>query len=110
MNTTTDQTPRSEVQSNTSPKSVDVTSNNNGSTSESHTPPLPQKVKSPENIKKRKSKFDIVEPRQEESAKIDDKQNSKKSNEWDMFAEVDNIGDFNVGFSLFSISSFGMSY
>ncbi|XP_043463151.1 serine/threonine-protein kinase PRP4 homolog isoform X1 [Leptopilina heterotoma] len=94
MNTTT-VTPRSEVQSNISPKSVDVTSNNNGSTSESHTPPLPQKVKSPENIKKRKSKFDNVESRQEESAKIDDKQNSKKSNEWDMFAEVDNIGDFN---------------
>ncbi|XP_051175544.1 serine/threonine-protein kinase PRP4 homolog [Leptopilina boulardi] len=97
MNTTT-VTPRSEVQSNMSPKSVDVTSNNNGSTSESHTPPLPQKVKSPENVKKRKSRFESVENRQEESVaktKTDDKQNSKKSNEWDMFAEVDNIGDFN---------------
>lgn len=100
MNTTT-VTPRSEVQSNMSPKSVDVTSNNNGSTSESHTPPLPQKVKSPENVKKRKSRFESVENRQEESVaktKTDDKQNSKKSNEWDMFAEVDNIGDFNVSF------------
>ncbi|XP_033221932.1 serine/threonine-protein kinase PRP4 homolog [Belonocnema kinseyi] len=97
MNTAT-VSPRSEVQSNISPKSVDVTSNNNGSASESHTPPLPQKSKSPETVKKRKSRFDNEDEKQEEAAekiKTDDKQNSKKSNEWDMFAEVDNIGDFN---------------
>ena len=110
MNTTT-VSPRSEVQSNISPKSVDATCNNNGSTSESHTPPLPQKSKSPETVKKRKSRFDNEDVKQEEAVekiKTEDKQNTKKSNEWDMFAEVDNIGDFNVSFN-FSFYIFAIS-
>lgn len=97
-------TPPSESQSNISQKSIEVPSNNNESTSESHTPPLPEKPKSPQ-IKKRKSRFEDVLPEEidknedikpTEKIKQEEKQNSKKSNEWDMFAEADNIGDFNV--------------
>ncbi|XP_012344274.2 serine/threonine-protein kinase PRP4 homolog [Apis florea] len=96
-------TPPSESQSNVSQKSIEVPSNNNESTSESHTPPLPEKPKSPQ-IKKRKSRFEDVLPEEidknedikpTEKIKQEEKQNSKKSNEWDMFAEADNIGDFN---------------
>ena len=97
-------TPPSESQSNISQKSIEIPSNNNESTSESHTPPLPEKPKSPQ-IKKRKSRFEDVLPEEidknedikpTEKIKQEEKQNSKKSNEWDMFAEADNIGDFNV--------------
>lgn len=96
-------TPPSESQSNISQKSIEIPSNNNESTSESHTPPLPEKPKSPQ-IKKRKSRFEDVLPEEidknedikpTEKIKQEEKQNSKKSNEWDMFAEADNIGDFN---------------
>ncbi|XP_043261585.1 serine/threonine-protein kinase PRP4 homolog [Colletes gigas] len=97
-------TPPSESHSNVSQKSIEIPSNNNESTSESHTPPLPEKPKSPQPVKKRKSRFEDAPP--EDIEKIDDikptekikqeeKQNAKKSNEWDMFAEADNIGDFN---------------
>ncbi|KAK2576956.1 hypothetical protein KPH14_005569 [Odynerus spinipes] len=97
-------TPPSESHSNTSQKSPEMPSNNNESTSESHTPPLPEKPKSPQPVKKRKSRFEDALP--EESEKIeniknsekvkqDEKQSTKKANEWDMFAEADNIGDFN---------------
>ena len=103
-------TPPSESQSNVSQKSIEVSSNNNESTSESHTPPLPEKPKSPQ-VKKRKSRFEdapseeidkIEDTKPTEKIKQEEKQNAKKSNEWDMFAEADNIGDFNVRkFSLF---------
>lgn len=92
-----------------SPKSVEVVSNNNDSPSESHTPPLPETLKlSPQATKKRKSRFADAPPdhdleKQEETGNnvdktktVDDKQTTKKANEWDMFAEADNIGDFNV--------------
>lgn len=97
-------TPPSESQSNVSQKSIEIPSNNNESTSESHTPPLPEKPKSPL-IKPRKSRFEdppseeadkIEDTKPAEKVKQDDKQNAKKANEWDMFAEADNIGDFNV--------------
>ena len=97
-------TPPSESQSNVSQKSIELPSNNNESTSESHTPPLPEKPKSPQLVKKRKSRFEDA-PLEEadkaedikpmEKIKQEEKQNAKKSNEWDMFAEADNIGDFN---------------
>lgn len=95
-----------ESQSNISQKSVEVPSNNNESVSESHTPPLPtEKLESPQSlIIKRKSRFEDAPPNESDKAanktserlKQEEKQNSKKSNEWDMFAEADNIGDFNV--------------
>ncbi|XP_015125476.1 serine/threonine-protein kinase PRP4 homolog [Diachasma alloeum] len=93
------------VQSNSSPKSVEVVTNNNESTSESHTPPLPRE-KSPQAVKRRKSRFDDA-PENKENKKVEEKEgeeknsgkeektNSKKANEWDMFAEADNIADFN---------------
>ncbi|XP_011314174.1 serine/threonine-protein kinase PRP4 homolog [Fopius arisanus] len=91
------------VQSNSSPKSVEVVMNNNESTSESHTPPLPRE-KSPQSIKRRKSRFDdppedkenkeTFEEKEKNNGK-DEKTISKKANEWDMFAEADNITDFN---------------
>ncbi|XP_023289657.1 serine/threonine-protein kinase PRP4 homolog isoform X2 [Orussus abietinus] len=96
--------PHSGTHSNLSQKSVEITSNNNESTSESHTPPLPEKPKSPEpTAKKRKSRFDdnaVEKPEKreekpEEKPKIEEKPCSKRANEWDMFAEADNIGDFN---------------
>lgn len=96
--------PPSETQSNHSQKSTEITSNNNESTSESHTPPLPEKPKSPQLVKKRKSRFDepVIEESEKrdetkitEKVKVEDKQSTKKPNEWDMFAEADNIGDFN---------------
>ncbi|CAK9803492.1 Serine/threonine-protein kinase PRP4 homolog [Anthophora plagiata] len=96
-------TPPSESQSNVSQKSIEIPSNNNESTSESHTPPLPEKPKSPQ-IKKRKSRFEDAPPEETdknedikplEKIKQEEKQNPKKANEWDMFAEADNIGDFN---------------
>ncbi|KOC67439.1 Serine/threonine-protein kinase PRP4 like protein, partial [Habropoda laboriosa] len=96
-------TPPSESQSNVSQKSIEIPSNNNESTSESHTPPLPEKPKSPQ-IKKRKSRFEDAPPEEAdknedikptEKIKLEEKQNPKKANEWDMFAEADNIGDFN---------------
>lgn len=93
-------------QSNISQKSLEVPSNNNESVSESHTPPLPtEKLESPQSsIIKRKSRFEDAPPNESDKAtnkaserlKQEEKQNSKKSNEWDMFAEADNIGDFNV--------------
>ncbi|XP_063986983.1 serine/threonine-protein kinase PRP4 homolog [Diachasmimorpha longicaudata] len=93
------------VQSNSSPKSVEVVTNNNESTSESHTPPLPRE-KSPLTGKRRKSRFDDA-PENKENKKLEEKESeeknggkeektvSKKANEWDMFAEADNIADFN---------------
>ncbi|XP_032675999.1 serine/threonine-protein kinase PRP4 homolog [Odontomachus brunneus] len=94
-----------ESQSNISQKSIEVPSNNNESVSESHTPPLPtEKLESPQSlIIKRKSRFEDAPPNESdkpanktsERLKQEEKQNSKKSNEWDMFAEADNIGDFN---------------
>lgn len=97
-----------ESQSNISQKSVDIPSNNNESILESHTPPLPtEKLESPPPAKKRKSRFEdtpLNEPdktgniKMSERFKQEEKQTSKKSNEWDMFAEADNIGDFNVCF------------
>ncbi|XP_014489133.1 PREDICTED: serine/threonine-protein kinase PRP4 homolog isoform X2 [Dinoponera quadriceps] len=93
-----------ESHSNISQKSVEVPSNNNESVSESHTPPLPtEKLESPQSSIKRKSRFEDAPPNESEKAvnktserlKQEEKQNSKKSNEWDMFAEADNIGDFN---------------
>lgn len=98
-------TPPSESQSNVSQKSIEIPSNNNESASESHTPPLPEKPKSPQPVKKRKSRFEDAPPedidknediKPIEKIKQDEKQNAKKSNEWDMFAEADNVGDFNV--------------
>lgn len=101
-----------ESQSNISQKSVEVPSNNNESVSESHTPPLPtEKLESPQSsIIKRKSRFEDAPPNEfdkttnktSERLKQEEKQNSRKSNEWDMFAEADNIGDFNVC-SIYSI-------
>ncbi|KAG7191173.1 hypothetical protein KM043_013969 [Ampulex compressa] len=97
-------TPPSESQSNISQKSLEIPCNNNESTSESHTPPLPEKPKSPQPVKKRKSRFEDApheesdlqeELRQVDKSKQEEKQSIKKSNEWDMFAEADNIGDFN---------------
>ncbi|XP_076169922.1 pre-mRNA processing factor 4 kinase isoform X1 [Ptiloglossa arizonensis] len=97
-------TPPSESQSNVSQKSIEIPSNNNESASESHTPPLPEKPKSPQPVKKRKSRFEDAPPedidknediKPIEKIKQDEKQNAKKSNEWDMFAEADNVGDFN---------------
>lgn len=97
-----------ESQSNISQKSMEIPSNNNESILESHTPPLPtEKLDSPPPVKKRKSRFDDASPNESDktgNAKISDKfkqeekQTSKKANEWDMFAEADNIGDFNVCF------------
>lgn len=101
--------PPSDNASVESQKSVDIASNNNESNSESHTPPLPEKPKSPQPVKKRKSRFNTVdgenkgeqeEVKPTEKIKSDEKQNPKKSNEWDMFAEADNIGDFNVSSKL----------
>lgn len=110
LNTVTS-SPPSDNASVESHKSVDIVSNNNESNSESHTPPLPEKPQSPQSAKKRKSRFNLLEAEnkekqqqqeEEEDAKMvektksDEKQNTKKSNEWDMFAEADNIGDFSV--------------
>lgn len=80
--------PSSERRSNDSSKSFDAMLNNNGTLSESHTPPLPNKFTSPEQTK-------IVESAPEEAPKPEEKP-AKKANEWDMFAEADNIGDYNV--------------
>lgn len=98
-----------ESQSNVSAKSVEVPSNKHESISESHTPPLPmEKPESPPATKRRKSRFEDAPPHESdkvgnqiktERIKPEEKQTSKKSNEWDMFAEADNIGDFNVRFS-----------
>ncbi|EFN83274.1 serine/threonine-protein kinase PRP4 homolog [Harpegnathos saltator] len=94
-----------ESQSNISQKSVEIPSNNNESVLESHTPPLPtEKLESPQSsIIKRKSRFEDAPSNEPDKAvnktserlKQEEKQNSRKSNEWDMFAEADNIGDFN---------------
>ncbi|KMQ96369.1 serine threonine-protein kinase prp4-like protein [Lasius niger] len=94
-----------ESQSNISQKSIEIPSNNNESIFESHTPPLPtEKLESPLPAKKRKSRFEDASPNESdktgniktsEKFKLEEKQTSKKSNEWDMFAEADNIGDFN---------------
>jgi len=102
-----------ESQSNISQKSIEIPSNNNESILESHTPPLPtDKLESPPPAKKRKSRFDDASPNESdkignikisEKFKQEEKQTSKKSNEWDMFAEADNIGDFNVWFLLYFI-------
>lgn len=85
------------INSNSSPKSVEVVLNNNESASESHTPPLPDKEKFQQPIKRRKSRFDQLPVAAEipEEPKVNEKPCVKKSNEWDMFAEADNIGDFN---------------
>lgn len=108
-------TPPSESQSNVSQKSLEVPSNNNESTSESHTPPLPEKPKSPQTVKKRKSRFDDTpsedtekndDTKSMEKLKPEEKQNAKKSNEWDMFAEADNIGDFSVSFHMLLLNFF----
>lgn len=102
-----------ESQSNISQKSVDIPSNNNESVLESHTPPLPtEKLDSPPPAKKRKSRFEDTSINESDKTgtiktserfKQEEKQTSKKSNEWDMFAEADNIGDFNVCFLSFLI-------
>lgn len=94
-----------ESQSNISQKSIEIPSNNNESILESHTPPLPtDKLESPPPAKKRKSRFEDALPNESdkigiikisEKFKQEEKQTLKKSNEWDMFAEADNIGDFN---------------
>ncbi|XP_070162956.1 serine/threonine-protein kinase PRP4 homolog isoform X2 [Polyergus mexicanus] len=94
-----------ESQSNISQKSIEIPSNNNESILESHTPPLPtEKLESSPPAKKRKSRFENASPNESdktgniktsEKFKQEEKQTSKKSNEWDMFAEADNIGDFN---------------
>lgn len=94
-----------ESQSNISQKSVEIPSNNNESVLESHTPPLPtEKLESPPPAKKRKSRFEDTSVNESDKTgtikaserfKQEEKQTSKKSNEWDMFAEADNIGDFN---------------
>ncbi|XP_067210019.1 serine/threonine-protein kinase PRP4 homolog isoform X1 [Linepithema humile] len=94
-----------ESQSNISQKSIEAPSNNNESILESHTPPLPtEKLESPPPAKKRKSRFEDAPPNESDKTgnikmserfKQEEKQTSKKSNEWDMFAEADNIGDFN---------------
>lgn len=109
-----------ESQSNISQKSAEIPSNNNESVSESHTPPLPtKKLESPQSsIVKRKSRFEDAPPN--DSDKIanktserltqEEKQNSKKSNEWDMFAEADNIGDFNVRFMISLLFLFHFMY
>lgn len=101
--------PPSENHSNVSHKSMEIPSNNNESILESHTPPLPteklESVQPP--VKKRKSRFeDTLTDESEKTSntkiserlKQEEKQITKKANEWDMFAEVDNIGDFNVCF------------
>jgi len=66
---------------------------------------------SPPTTKKRKSRFEDAPPndsdkignqiKTSERLKQEEKQMSKKPNEWDMFAEADNIGDFNVSLSRF---------
>ncbi|XP_071560849.1 uncharacterized protein Prp4k isoform X1 [Temnothorax nylanderi] len=94
-----------ESQSNISQKSVEIPSHNNESVLESHTPPLPtEKLESPPPAKKRKSRFEDTSLNESDKTgniktserfKQEEKQTSKKSNEWDMFAEADNIEDFN---------------
>ncbi|KAK0181025.1 hypothetical protein PV327_003347 [Microctonus hyperodae] len=100
-----------DIRSNSSLKSVEVPMNNDDeAVSESHTPPLPDKSKVLQLSisKKRKSRFDILPINEKITAekanevKMNDKMEKKeekpcvkKSNEWDMFAEADNIGDFN---------------
>lgn len=94
-----------ESQSNISQKSIEAASNNNEDIMESHTPPLPtEKFDSPPPAKKRKSRFEDAPPNESDKTgniktserfKQEEKQTLKKSNEWDMFAEADNIGDFN---------------
>ncbi|KAK0081619.1 hypothetical protein PV325_011863 [Microctonus aethiopoides] len=100
-----------DIRSNSSLKSVEVAMDNDDeAVSESHTPPLPDKSKVLQLSisKKRKSRFDILPMNEKITAekvnevKINDKMEKKeekpsvkKSNEWDMFAEADNIGDFN---------------
>lgn len=97
-----------ESQSNMSQKSMELPSNNNESiTMESHTPPLPtEKLDSPPPLKKRKSRFEDAPPNESDKKTIDrckqEEKQTKKSNEWDMFAEADNIGDFNVRLPFFS--------
>lgn len=105
-----------ESQSNMSQKSIEAPSNNNESILESHTPPLPtEKSESPPPAKKRKSRFEDAPPNESdktrnikmsERLKQEEKQTSKKSNEWDMFAEADNIGDFNVCILMHIYSNF----
>ncbi|KAH0534896.1 serine/threonine-protein kinase PRP4 homolog [Cotesia glomerata] len=94
--------PVSTEQSSSSSKHVEAI-NNSDSNSESHTPPLPDQNKLQLLAKKRKSRFDEPPTKkksenQEEvktNEKNDDKINVKKTSEWDMFADVDNVGDFN---------------
>ncbi|XP_023247781.1 serine/threonine-protein kinase PRP4 homolog [Copidosoma floridanum] len=91
MNVT--RSPPSEHQSSTSNNNStvnNINNNNNDSASESHTPPLPHKRKYKGDEKLSPDKQD-----NKGDKKLDEKLNSKKSNEWDMFAEVDNPGDFN---------------
>lgn len=107
-----------DIRSNSSLKSVEVAMDNDDeAVSESHTPPLPDKSKVLQLSisKKRKSRFDILPINEKITAekvnevKINDKMEKKeekpsvkKSNEWDMFAEADNIGDFNVSFIFYT--------
>ncbi|XP_032458183.1 serine/threonine-protein kinase PRP4 homolog isoform X1 [Nasonia vitripennis] len=83
--------PPSERQEYLSNKMHSNSNNNNESNSESHTPPLPER--------RRRSKGDEKSGTDKQDDKNNDKKedkaNSKKSNEWDMFAEVDTVGDFN---------------
>lgn len=74
--------------SRVSSKDSDSSKGSEGSSSsESHTPPLPESF----NKRKKFSGSDKVDVSKGKEEKAE-----KKSNEWDMFAEADNIGEFNV--------------
>ncbi|XP_034938781.1 serine/threonine-protein kinase PRP4 homolog [Chelonus insularis] len=90
--------PRNNSQPNSVVKTEEVV-NNNKEIVESHTPPLPDKEKVQLLAKKRKSRFDELPSEKQEEPPVNEKKEEKvvvkKANEWDMFAEADNIGDFN---------------
>ncbi|XP_057328015.1 serine/threonine-protein kinase PRP4 homolog isoform X2 [Microplitis mediator] len=95
--------PSNTLQSNSSSHFIEIL-NNNDSNLESHTPPLPDQEKLQLLAKKRKSRFDeppttkkLLEKLEETkiTEKNEEKIIAKKSSEWDMFADIDNVGDFN---------------
>lgn len=78
---------------------------NNGSASESHTPPLPRNS-SFGNRLTTPTKTNKSDSQDEHEISSNDKNKNepekKKANEWDMFADVDTTGYFNVRLHIFS--------
>lgn len=71
--------------------------------SESHTPPLPglrkgstEEPRSDVSSNRAAAADDKSSQDDSKDKKLDDNKSSKKANEWDMFAEADNVGDFSV--------------